>query len=103
MLRPEKSPADYLLNEAHPDNGGKARFFEAQGYDRHQAEILINDLRTLAVSSTVRGVVKTVHGEKYVLDGLISGPLGLVSQLRTVWIIDLGKTIPRLVTAYPQG
>ena len=25
---------DYLLNEAHPDNGGKAQFFGLLGYSR---------------------------------------------------------------------
>ena len=25
---------DYLLNAAHPDNGGKAEFFHSLGFDR---------------------------------------------------------------------
>lgn len=29
---------DYLLNEAHPDNGGKARFFVLLGFSRDDPE-----------------------------------------------------------------
>jgi hypothetical protein len=32
---------DYLLNEAHPDNGGKARFFASLGFSREDPEGLI--------------------------------------------------------------
>ena len=28
--------ADYLLNAAHPDNGGKAQFFERLGFRRKE-------------------------------------------------------------------
>ena len=31
---------DYLLNAAHPDNGGKATFFESLGFRRSKPELL---------------------------------------------------------------
>jgi filamentous hemagglutinin len=102
VVEPRKV-SDYLLNEAHPDNGGKARFFEALGFGRHNVETLLDALRKLAVSASVTQVVRTVHGEKYVLDGPLQGPAGVTARLRTIWIIDLGASTPRLVTAYPQG
>jgi hypothetical protein len=40
--------ADYLLNENHPDNGGKARFFERLGYGLHEIDSLVEALRDLA-------------------------------------------------------
>jgi hypothetical protein len=43
--------ADYLLNAAHPDNGGKAEFFMQLGFRREQWEILAAALKALAVES----------------------------------------------------
>ena len=66
---------DYLLNEAHPDNGGKAGFFGLLGYSREDPERLMQALR------------QTQESRQW--------------SIRTVWIIDRGEDAPRLVTAYP--
>jgi hypothetical protein len=92
---------DYLLNEAHPDNGGKARFFGLLGYSREDPpwfwpfEILPNTGRSSAVPNqhTARNM-------------LLMGGSGQTQEsrqwsIRTVWIIDRGEDAPRLVTAYP--
>jgi hypothetical protein len=91
---------DYLLNEAHPDNGGKARFFASLGFSREAPERLMRALRDVAEHGEV---VTSVHGEKYVVDGWSSVHTqeSRQSSIRTVWIIDHGKDAPRLVTAYP--
>jgi hypothetical protein len=39
---------DYLLNAAHPDNGGKAVFFEALGFGREEPQALAEALLDLA-------------------------------------------------------
>ena len=33
---------EYLLNAAHPDNGGKAQFFKSLGFIRENAELLFS-------------------------------------------------------------
>jgi len=33
---------EYLLNSAHPENGGKAQFFESLGFSAENPEPLIN-------------------------------------------------------------
>ena len=38
---------DYLLNAAHPDNGGKAAFFEGLGFRREKWEMLAKALQRL--------------------------------------------------------
>ena len=43
----------YLLNAGHPDNGGKAQFFEGLGFQRDRWETLAAALRTLAREATV--------------------------------------------------
>ena len=47
--------ADYLLNPAHPDNGGKAVFFEELGFRGAQPAILAQALRRLARSGSPSG------------------------------------------------
>ena len=94
---------DYLLNEAHPDNGGKARFFASLGFSREDPERLMKALRDVAEQGEVVSSAESVHGEKYVVDGWLSVHTQESRQwsIRTVWIIDCGKDAPRLVTAYP--
>jgi hypothetical protein len=94
---------DYLLNGAHPDNGGKARFFGLLGYSREDPERLMKALRDVGEHGDVVGSAESAHGQKYVVDGWLSGHTQESRQwsIRTVWIIDRGKDAPRLVTAYP--
>jgi hypothetical protein len=94
---------DYLLNSTHPDNGGKAQFFESLGYSVDDADLLIAALRAVARTGEVVESVESAHGEKYVVDGQLSSQTESSHSrtLRTVWIIDRGFKAPRLVTAYP--
>jgi hypothetical protein len=41
---------EYLLNPTHPDNGGKASFFAALGFDVERWELLAEALRALAAN-----------------------------------------------------
>ncbi len=94
--------ADYLLNPAHPDNGGKAAFFIAHGFQREDWQTLVAALLGLAATGEVAKELASPHGRKYVLDGSIQTPAHRQPVLRTVWIVDHGTTAPRLVTAYPH-
>lgn len=94
---------DYLLNSAHPDNGGKAQFFESLGFSADVPELLIDALRSVAHTGEIVEIVQSSHGEKYVADGPVSSQTEGSHRrvVRTVWIIDRGLDAPRLVTAYP--
>lgn len=94
---------EYLLNAAHPDNGGQARFFLSLGFSTASPMLLASRAQ---VAGDWRGVVQvstSTHGTKYVVDGQIESPDGRRRAVRTVWIIDAGQELPRLVTAYPRG
>jgi hypothetical protein len=93
---------DYLLNPAHPDNGGKAAFFFAHGFQREEWQALATALLGLAATGEVIKELVSPHGRKYVLDGPIETPARRQPVVRTVWIVDHGTTAPRLVTAYPN-
>ena len=92
----------YLLNPAHPDNGGKAPFFLALGFRSDDWQALAAALRKLAGEIPVAKKMESPHGLKYILDGKIETPGGRSPTVRTIWIVDQGLEIPRLVTAYPS-
>jgi hypothetical protein len=94
--------ADYLLNAAHPDNGGKAEFFEKLGFRRKEWEALAAALRTLAQTTEATSHAESPHGQKYVIVGRIESPAGKPVAVKTIWIVDKGLDVARLVTAYPR-
>jgi hypothetical protein len=94
--------ADYLLNAAHPDTGGKAAFFESLGFRRSEPEVLAEALRKLARRAEVTKATVSPHGRKYVIVGQIESPIGNVANVQAIWIFDKGRDVARLVTAYPQ-
>jgi hypothetical protein len=92
---------EYLLNREHPDNGGKADFFIAMGYHPGDWDAFAAALRLLALSASVTSTMESSHGTKYIVDGPIDKSGGSERLVRSVWIVDTGETVPRLVTAYP--
>ena len=92
---------EYLLNAAHPDNNGKAEFFESFGFRLADWEMLADAFRRAALNGEVIQHLETSHGVKYVLNTAMETPSGKSPLVRTVWIIDRGRSFPRLVTAYP--
>jgi hypothetical protein len=93
---------DYLLNPAHPDNGGKAEFFTLHGFHRERWEVLSAALKALAVESEVTIASESPHGKKYVIAGRIESPGGKSPMVQTIWIVDKNQDAARLVTAYPR-
>jgi hypothetical protein len=94
---------DYVLNPAHPDNGGKAEFFAALGFNREDWQKLADAFSKLAQSAEVSKSMASLHGQKYILDGRMESPSGKTPRVRTIWIVDHGQDAPRLVTAYPTN
>ena len=75
--------AGYLLNAAHPDNGGKAAFFEGLGFRRSEPEILTKALRKLACQTEITESATSPHGEKYVIVGQVESPTGKAADVQT--------------------
>lgn len=99
VIPPEKL-RDYLLSPTHPIGRYKAAFFESQGYNQGNWEILAADLRALAMESA-DVLESTEFGKKYLIRSRITGPTGRVFAIVTVWIILKGEAVPRFVTAFP--
>jgi hypothetical protein len=92
----------YLLNPAHPDGAAKARFFGGLGFTSEAWDVFATALRGLAVRSPIANRLESVYGTKYVVDSPSETPSGQSPFIRTVWIVDAGRDILRLVTAYPR-
>jgi hypothetical protein len=93
---------EYLLNPAHPDNGGKAAFFQMLGFHVDNWSSLAVVLRRLAETGQLAKTVESAHGTKYIVVGRIETPSGRSPMVRSVWIVDRGSDGQRRVTVYPQ-
>jgi hypothetical protein len=82
--------------------GSKARFFRGLGYDDETAKMLEAELLRLARDGELVGTIPGRYGTKCIVEGKIRRPAGGQACLTSVWVIEQGKTRPRLVTAYPR-
>lgn len=92
---------DYLLSETHPIGKSKAKFFRSLGFNETNIDLLKQGLLTIAHREDVKEEVSSIHGVKYIMDGLIQTSTGETVKVRTIWIIDKGQIRPRFVTTYP--
>jgi hypothetical protein len=99
---PQAKAVEYLLSPTHPEGAGKAEFFAALGFRHEEWEMLAEALRQVARDFPVTKSMTSPHGQKYIIDGVLPTPSGRTPFVRTVWIVDAGTEMPRLVTAYPK-
>lgn len=98
---PKEKLLDYLLSETHIDGKTKAKFFGSIGFNENNTSKLEQALLKVATKNRVKSISESIYGIKYVIDGEIQSPTGKVANLRTIWIIEPNKKMPRFVTAYP--
>jgi Domain of unknown function (DUF6883) len=92
---------DYLLSASHPDGRYKARFFAAFGFTAERWGELAEALRNHAIEHGTARQDDTPFGTWYTVEGELATPHGTRPTVRSVWMMDRGSTVPRLVTAYP--
>lgn len=92
---------DYLLSETHAVGKAKAKFFRSLGFNETTVDELERGLLTIARTGEVKERMISSYGVKYVIDGPLSSPHGVVVNIRTIWIVETGDEVPRFVTAYP--
>lgn len=91
---------DYLLNPDNVQNGGKARLFASFGFNRAGWPVLMQALRCHPIDNLVIHSSTSVYGTKHVVQCHLTSPDGRNPCLTTIWIIDAGQSLPRLVTAF---
>lgn len=86
---------DYLLK-----NSGKAKFFLGFGFTLAQWQVLRDNLlRHVITHEYVKGI-RLDDGVKYIVEGVLQSSDGRNPQVRSVWMIDGGRSYPRLISAY---
>ena len=91
----------YLLNHNHPEGESKADFFSRFGFRVENWSSLAEALRIHGANNDVVEVTETEWGTEYVVEGILETPDRRNPQVRVVWIVDRGRDVPRLITAYP--
>ena len=98
---PREKIVDYLLSTSHRDGRHKAAFFCSFGFTAESWEDLANALLQHGVDHEIANEEDSLFGRRYVVDGIMAMPDGRTAMLRSVWFIETGTNVPRLVTAYP--
>jgi hypothetical protein len=98
---PSDKLRDYLLSDAHPEGRSKAEYLGRLGYTQKAFRQLDADLREQILSLDVEPGRRSSYGRKYEILGLLTGPNGSTAWVRTIWIVRVGETAPRLVTLIP--
>jgi hypothetical protein len=102
-LRPQRGQRLYRspkLTYLLATNAGKARFFALYGFDPTRPHELADALRWHVRNRHYDSSQQTMHGMKYVVRCSAPSPDGRNPCIRTIWIVDIGQTVPRLVTSY---
>jgi hypothetical protein len=97
----EKKVKKYLLNPAHPDGGGKAKYFENLGYTHSNWKQFVAALGDHAVKAEITQILSTEYGMKFILEGVIETLEGSQVLIRSVWVVNKQEKFPILVIAYP--
>jgi hypothetical protein len=100
---PREKIVGYLLSFTHPDGRAKAEFFSRYGFTTGNWRDLALALLTHAKEHEVTRAEASPFGTRYVVEGIIRTPDDRDPQLRAVWFVEAGESVPRLVTAYPMS
>jgi Domain of unknown function (DUF4926) len=92
---------EYLLNTRHKRGGTKARLLAQFGYTVWNWKRLEADIRS-GLGTEVDLVRSTEYGTRYEIRMTLQTPLGVSLTVRTIWQIDDGREVPRLITLYPD-
>jgi Domain of unknown function (DUF6883) len=93
---------NYLLNVAHRRGASKAKLLLAMGYHPDHWQQLEASIRLQHLSAEVETTVNTEYGTRYNIIAPLQGPLAPAVIFRSVWQIDTGTEVPRLITMYPE-
>jgi len=93
---------EYLLNPNHRRGGSKAKLLSSLGYSEQAWQRLDNDLRQQHLTADVVEARDTIWGRRYDIVAPLTGPTGDTVMFRSIWQIDLGSDLPRLITMYPE-
>jgi hypothetical protein len=81
-------------------DAGKAKFFALFGFHSSRPQELERALRWHVCNRHYEKDYPTAHGMKYEVKCSAPSPDGRNPCIRSFWMVDLGQTVPRLISAY---
>lgn len=90
----------YALNLNSAGKDKAIAFEKALGYNINNADELIADIYKNISQYPSKMRPKNQYGQPFEVLMRLTGPNGKTAKVKTGWIIDEGKKIPRLVTVY---
>ncbi len=98
---PDEKIAGYSLNMNHKSGRDKAIAFQKYlGYNIGNQEQLIAEIRKGIKENIATERKTTEHGRPFEVVINMKGANGKYAKVKSGWIIDEGKDIPRLVSVY---
>ncbi len=91
---------DYLLNPDNLQNRGNAGLFGPFGFTSDEWRVLAASLLRHSIDNEIASETVSPQGTKYVVRCNLVSPDGSNPCLTSVWIVDTGGLIPRLVAAF---
>lgn len=91
---------DYCLNPLHDEGKHKARLFAALGLDADDAEDIRDVLLQVVKTNDAQPGRRDAYGQRYAVDFFLVRR-GKRIPIRSGWIIEHGRDIPKLTTCYP--
>ena len=101
VISPNKL-TEYLLNVEHERGGTKARLLDEFGYNQNNWRQLDTDIRRYHLDVEVDVVQRTLYSMRYEIRAPLETPSGRTLMIRTIWQIDTGTDVPRLITLFPD-
>jgi hypothetical protein len=99
---PDQKIIGYLLSSTHKLGSLKAAYFLSYGFTLSLSNEFIRAIKVVVENNVIISETKKEYGVIYLVDGPINSPNGKILLLRTVWIVEKGDKIARLVTVYPK-
>jgi hypothetical protein len=101
IIAPEKL-RDYLLNPGHRRGSTKARLLLACGYRADAWDVLESDLRRQHLTADFTAAKENAFGRRFKIVSPLATPSGRQVVFQSIWQIDHGTDVPRLITLYPR-
>lgn len=99
----DKKITDYLLSETHEIGKFKADFFKRFGFDLADIDTFKDSLIQHSIDRDIEKTKNSDFGIKYELKCEINSPDERNPCIVTVWIVENGEELPKLITAYPAN
>lgn len=101
VIIPDSKIAGYSLNMDHETGRNKAIVFKSVlGYTKDNYKDLISNIQKNVSHYPAVYKGSSEFGDRYEIVMALEGPNGKTANVTTGWMIDPGKTVPRLTSAY---